>query len=236
MPAGLVLLRQRRCSRVPMRAMPSASVSGGPDPPPKRRPNRWIQRFCWSQCPCGRPVNRGHPVSRGRPINLLQKHYSPCGRPASSSARSQLQPAVHVHAYPKLLARCMAARTGHRKVNERCELRITTIGLCTPVQFNSPIASSGEAGVAEETMIVVCLDLERRRARVIELSIEVPLRERVPFLSPRVDTVGHVGLLTGGKGCTERGRVVVIVNSAGRLQVAEDGCCRRDNGRSGRSR
>src|SRR6266567_4516625 len=50
MPAGLVLLRQRRCSRVPMRAMPSASVSGGPDPPPKRRPNRWIQRFCWSQC------------------------------------------------------------------------------------------------------------------------------------------------------------------------------------------
>ena len=93
--------------------------------------------------------------------------------PAPRSARSQLQPAVHVHAYPNLLARCMAARTAHRKGSERCELRIATIGLSTPVQFHSPIASSGEACIAEETMIEVCLDLERR-ACGIECSIEVP--------------------------------------------------------------
>src|SRR5438876_435406 len=109
-----------------------------------------------------------------------------------------LQPAVHVCNCPKRLTCCVAARTGHGKGSERCELRITTIGLCTPVQFDGPIACSGEAGVAEETMNVICLDLERRRARVIELSIDVPLRERVPWLSRCVDTEGQVGLLTGG--------------------------------------
>src|SRR5260370_27128560 len=166
--------------------------------------------------PCGRPVHNRRPGSRGRPVNLLRRRYGPCGRPASSSARSQLQPAIHVHTRPKRLARCMAARTGHRKGSERCELRITTIGLCTPVQFNSPVASSDEAWIAEETMIEVCLDLERC-ACGIELSIDVPFRERVPCFSPRVDTVGHVDLLIGGKGCTGRVWIVVIVDTPGHL-------------------
>src|SRR6266704_1817743 len=76
MPAGLVLLRQRRCSRVPMRAMPSASVSGGPDPPPKRRPNRWIQRFCWSQWG-GAELGGAFMAARScchPPIPLLSEH------------------------------------------------------------------------------------------------------------------------------------------------------------------
>src|SRR6266699_2677916 len=58
-----------------------------------------------------------------------------------------LQPAIHVCNCPKRLTCCVAARTGHGKGSERCELRITTIGLCTPVQFDGPVASSGEAGV-----------------------------------------------------------------------------------------
>src|SRR6266705_3577117 len=62
--------------------MPSASVSGGPDPPPKRRPNRWIQRFCWSQWDgagwCGGLY--------GRP-----RHPCPVTRSHSSSAVSTLQ-------------------------------------------------------------------------------------------------------------------------------------------------
>src|SRR5258708_7363281 len=87
---------------------------------------------------------------------------------------------------------------------------------CSDGAIALAVARSDEAWIAEETMIEVCLDLERC-ACGIELSIDVPFRERVPCFSPRVDTVGHVDLLIGGKGCTERGWIVVIVDSAGHL-------------------